>query len=721
MADKGSLVRRFFELLEANADDRWLVPSLGRDEIHNDDLESFHGNEDETHEDSKTYSSAYEGMTFRDSADDGTEGAVAESGGGSVHGEFPLEAEAERFEDRLRFLAAVARLWRSAARPELWPPHDSISAAALAEWMKTARRNLVRLRELIDRMYAVEVPEPTSGVEGVMEFDRRRVLKGHLLDLTVSTAVETTAAARALAAVLSRTAELPAAETPTEKSQTRETSSVQMVEQPLSEAAWETVAIRLERAIAQADVTSARKLVSAFVVLFRNEPLLVHPPGDGGPPAPALRAQTALQFLESLLARLPRLGLLRETYQLTKLARAMERNDPPEGKRVSSFDQLFRTAVVAVVDALVASATEWGPEADSRIRTKGGIPPQEEGEDGPLAPALRQIAESFHRLWLEHSQTLRLSALEAVLSDDDWEELKEFIKTYGSDLFTVRFLTLSNVRGIIGQGVTAWLDRQTDPDTAGNFSAGETTPKLLDAWAEGRLDRSVTAKHLEVVLQSLVEHYDEYRDYNTTTTQSDYGENLYILLDFLRLKVAYERYAWRLRPLTLAHEVLCRRGHDALAASWREFIAGKTHGLADELLTKLTAREIEHGIRVRTVRDRLEERFVQPLQIDQAAARVARAATAAKEMAGATNPPPESHPAFVGLVAAIQPLAESPTGVGLDVPAWLRRLEDELRRFRTGLDETDSHDDELLLPPGPPLDFAELKRQLNEWERPLGE
>src|SRR5207248_3000297 len=205
----------------------------------------------------------------------------------------------------------------------------------------------------------------------------------------------------------------------------------------------------------------------------------------------------------------------------------------------------------------------------------------------------------------------------------------------------------------------------------------DNRPKLVDDWADGKLDRGRAARLFEVVLQSLVEHYDEYRDYNTTTTQSDYGDNLYILLDFLRLKVAYDRYAWRLRPLTLAHEVLCRRGHDSLAASWRRFIAGKTNGLADELLAKLATRETEHGIRVRTVRDRLEEKFVQPLQIDQAAARVSRAAATAKELAGATNPPPEAHPAFVGLVGAIKPLADSPTGVGLDVPAWLRRLEEE--------------------------------------------
>src|SRR5439155_21527440 len=205
--------------------------------------------------------------------------------------------------------------------------------------------------------------------------------------------------------------------------------------------------------------------------------------------------------------------------------------------------------------------------------------------------------------------SLRLSALEAVLADADWADLKSFVRAWGGDLFTVRFLTLSNIRGILGQGVNAWLDRQADPDSQ---SPTETAPKLIDAWAEADLERGKTVRLFEIVLQSLVEYYDEYRDYNTTTTQSDYGENLYILLDFLRLKASYDRIAWRLKPLVLAHEVLCRHGLDGPAAEWREFIAGKTTHIADDLLTKLSAREAEHGMKPRTIRYLLEERFVAP-------------------------------------------------------------------------------------------------------------
>jgi hypothetical protein len=675
-ADRGPLVRRFFELLEANAEDRWSVPDLGLGPIPREPG-------DAGAEAGEVFESAYEGMTFKDSADDGEEGAVAE-GGGPAPGEFTLDGEAERAEDRLRFLAAVARLWRTAAMPDLWPKTDTAATAAVGEWLRTARHNLTALRGLTERLHQVPVPEPTGGVEGVMEYDRRRAIKGHLLELAVQTSVETAAAARALAALLSRATALPPG--PATLAGQGPTSDL---------AAWEPVAIRLERAVASGDAAGARRLLPAFVALFRHEPLLVCPPTDGGTSAQAVRAQTALQTIESLLARLPRLGLLRETYQLTKLARVMERNDPPEGRRVSSFDQLFRTAVTGVVDALLTSARDWGEDA---------------GEDGPLASALRQVADSFQGIWVDHSVGLRLSTLESVLDADDWTHLKAFIRNYGSDLFTVRFLTLSNVRGILGQGTAAWLDREAAQGDA------DSRPRLVEDWADEKADRNRAARQFEVVLQSLVEHYDEYRDYNTTTTQSDYGENLYILLDFLRLRVTYDRYAWRLRPMVLAHEVLCRRGFDRLAVKWREYLAGRTEKLARELLDELTAREAEHALKLRTVRDRLEERFVQPLRIDQAGARVARAAAAARDGQ------PEDNPSFTGLLAAIRPLSDHPSGVGLDVPTWLRRLEDELRKVRSADPEADGDAFEQYPFPQPlGLDFAELKKQLQDWEKPIGE
>lgn len=676
-ADRGPLVRRFFEMLEVNADDRWRVPVI---------LTAKRVADDDEDEDGDEFASAYEGMTYKDSTDDGVDGSLADDAPAPVTGDFPLDGESEHTTAGLRFLAAVARLWRLAARPDLFPANDSDGSAVVAGWVRNARENLAALTKLTEQIHAVPVPEPVGGVEGVSEFDRRRSVKAQLLDAAVQTAVETAAAARSLAAMMPKVQELPGGE-----KSLGPTAGIPV---------WEAAAIRLERAVASAQPENVRRQLSQFIKLFRHEPLLVCPPSEGGAPGPAIRAQTAQQMMESLLARLPRLGLLRETFHLTKLARQMERNDIPEGRRVSSFDVPFRTAVGGTVDAILTAAREWGEGAS---------------EDGPLAAALKQISESYQKLWLEHSQTLRLSSLESVLDQSEWNELKGFIKTYGGDLFTVRFLTTANVRGVLGQGTADWLDREAVQGDS------DPRPKLVEAWAEGKVDKTKAARHFETVLSALLEHYDEYRDYNTTTTQSDYGENLYILLDFLRLKVAYDRYAWRLRPLVLAHDVLCKRGYDRLASKWREFVGERTHRLAEELLTDLASREGEHGIKLRTVRDRLEEHFVQPLRVDQACSRVPRAAAARRDGQ------PEDNPAFQGLLAAIRPLAESPVGVGLDIPAWVRRLEDELRKVKL-MDPDDEADepaptanDEYPLPPHAALDLDDFRRQIKEWDSPLGE
>jgi hypothetical protein len=625
-------------------------------------------------------------MTYKDSTDDGVEGSVAGDPPEAV-GEFPLEGQADAIEDRLGFLHAVAKLWRIAARPDVWAPTEPSAGAgpndaAVVSWLTAARRANDSLGTFLDRLTAVAVPEPSGGHEGMIEFDRRRAIKGHLLDLGVAACVDVRGAALALAAVRTPGPELAAAPA---SPGTSPPAPGRGSDPP----SWESLLVRIVRAIGHGDPGAVRLVLPSFVHYFRREPLLYCPPSDGGKPREVLQAQTALAVLEDLVTRLPRLGLLRETFQLTKIARQMEWNNPPDGRRVSSFDQLFRTALTGVVETLLSAATTWGPDAI--------------GETGPLADSLFEIAKQFQDLWHQHSQSLRLSVLETIADDDDWEPVKGFVAKYGSDLFTVPFLGLSNMRGILARGVTAWLDHETE---TGEGAAKR--PRLIADWGAGAVDKPRTARSAEVVLQALVEHYDEYRDYNTTTTQSDYGENIHILLDMLRLKVRYDRIAWRMRPLALAHEALCQRGYDPLAAVWRSRIAEKTMDLADGLLNELTERETRYGVKLRTVRDRLEERFTRPLEIDRAAAQVAPAATAARS--GST----EDNPAFARLREATEPLEATISGVGLDVPTWVRRLEDALRLTR----------DRTADPPPPPpagLTYEELERQMEDWDKALGE
>jgi hypothetical protein len=55
--------------------------------------------------------------------------------------------------------------------------------------------------------------------------------------------------------------------------------------------------------------------------------------------------------------------------------------------------------------------------------------------------------------------------------------------------------------------------------------------------------------------------------------------------------------------------------------------------------------------------------------------------------------------------------------VGLDVPVWIRRLEEALRQTRA----REVADTEETIPLAPGLDFEELRRQLADWDKPLGE
>ena len=175
-----------------------------------------------------------------------------------------------------------------------------------------------------------------------------------------------------------------------------------------------------------------------------NEPLLFVPLSEGGEPRPILQARATLSLLESLLERLPPLGLIRETYHLVRLAKSMEKNGPESGRRVSEFDRLFRIALRSVVDTLLDAARQWDEEHSVRSE--------------PLVEVLRKIADSFLTIWVQHSQTLRLSAIEAVMDDSEWAPFRSFIRKYGRELFTAHFLTYGNVRGLLHRGVGEWLD-----------------------------------------------------------------------------------------------------------------------------------------------------------------------------------------------------------------------------------------------------------------------
>ncbi|HEV3258473.1 MAG TPA: hypothetical protein VG013_16470 [Gemmataceae bacterium] len=658
--DRWTLVKKFFDYLEANAEEEWQVPVLHRPAVPG---ETDHG------EDS-LYSAAYDDVTYRDSADDSEEGAVA---GGGPQEDFDLDIDVEGLEVRLRFLSTVARLWQIAARSAAaGSGRAAQEEQALASWLAVARENRRKLLILLDDLHAWPVPEPLGSYDSLVEYDRRRHVKEQLLYTAISTCLDASMALGTLAGVLGEAGGEPAAAAPWRPE-------------------WERAAVRLEQALLRGDAGTVRTLLPQFLEHFRHEPLLFTALSDSGRPREILRVRRAQAVLQALVTNLPRLGLLRETYELLRTARAMEQVNPPEGRGVTEFNRLFQAGYQAVVEAAIDSACARAP-----------APPA----DRELVEVLEAMSWPFVSLWVEHSASLQLSALEMLPGEEEWQPLREFVRKYGGDLFHARFMTLANLRGILHRGVGAYLDYLAEnPDPL--------HPLRLLADLGRSVSRENAVRWLQCILQALVENYEEYKDYNTTTPQSDYGENLHTLLDFLRLKASYERHAWQGRPVVMAHEMLVRRGRMGAALLWTEAYQAISGEWADQHLDGLAKLEQAHGMQLRTVADRLRERFVLPLAIDRVCALIEPA------MVEARRPGPRA--TFERLREELQDLAGTPSGVGLDVPAWLRQLELEVHRVRARRTALAALAEDFFPVPKKTLSFDELREQVQQWEKPLSD
>jgi hypothetical protein len=651
------LVVRFFDLLEANADENWQVPRLDVLGVSEHAADEQPASEPE--EDDDEFAAAYEGMTYKDSADDDVEGELLDI---MPQKDFDLTEEAPRVSGRLAFIASLGGLWNLGARVVRAATEDrrQHAQAAAAGWLAQARQNYQDLLALLDRIHMHEIPRPTGAFESIVEYDRRNVIKHNLLGLAVATCLDQAFAVGALQGVCA-SGDAPAG---------------------LFGTAWEQTGLLLERAMMRADVEEVRRLLPEFTASFRHEPLLYTSLHQGGHPHQVLRASIAQRILRGLVQSLPRQGLLRETYRLVRLGRAMEAGQVLRAPRTSEYIRIFESGLKAITEAIVEAA-----------RRDGAAPLR-------VAEAMEQIVEPFLVTWKDHSEGVQIASLEIVQRDEHWQRIRDFIRRYGRDLFNARFLALGNLRGILQRGVGAWLEQlRNDPLLSANV-------RLIE-----ELDHDITRADAErmlfVILQALVDNYDHLRDYNATTAQSDYGDNLYQLLDFLRLKTSYDRTAWLLKPLTLVHEVLARHDGEA-AALWREEVEELTREAADDHLQELDRLEREHGIRLATIADHLGERFVKPMAIDRLCALIAPALHEAREHFDRDEP--------CRLEEELRPHADVPSGVGLALPAWLTRLEGELHRVRAAESALGSLIEAHAPVPAVAVPFEELAEQLRDWQ-----
>jgi hypothetical protein len=662
-----ALIQKFFDYLEANAEDYWDVP----------DWEMAEAN-DPKEENESPFAAAYEGITYRDTADDDTEGPIADGSGPPPDLDF--EREAERVIKRLRFVSTVARLWQIAAwrcgkgvgtlkpidRPvgslvETKSP-DPFSASAFQEalctWLSLTLEHQQKLLRLMESIFDHPIPEPMGSYDSMVEYDRRRLLKEHLLHTVVATGLDSRLAAVAIRSALSAAEE----------------------RSPISQDApqWEPLIHRLVQSLLRGDSQQAREVLPAFVQSFQKEPLLFPALTEGGHPRQILRVRIAQTFLRTLLGNLPRLGLLREAFELLKTAWEMERANAPEGSAITEFNHLFQAAYQAVVETIVTSSASWPAAADDlplafdivgqrpySTATRPGS-----GSDSRLIDILEKLTQPFLQLWMHHSQTLRVSVVEK-LRPEEWQDVRRFIERHGRDLFHARFMTLANLRGILRGGIQAFFDfLRENPDPL------HPVQLIDDIETEGMNPGGLDIVRLmQCILEILVENYDVYLDYNTTSPRSDYGENLHVLLDFLRLKATYERHAWQLRPLEWAHEVLVRKDQPNAARIWRHRGSLVTSYLASKDLEELDGLEKKHGLRLASISDLLQERFEMSMEIDRLCALVEPAINEADSQGESQR--------FADFQRQLDSFPTQPGGAGVDLPIWLRRLEQEVQRVRS--------------------------------------
>jgi len=664
--DRWPLTQKFFDYLEANADEYWDVPRLelvGESAPNGADAEQ--GDDDSE----GLFSAAYENVTYRDTTDDGFEGEMLE--GGIPTTDFELALEADRISRRLAFLATVARLWKLAAAASRAPgaageDRDEV----LAGWRSQALAGHGGLFQLARAVHGYRIRSSSSALDAMVEYDRRRGIKDALLEWIVAACVETADAAHFLLAAVDREEPIDALE------------------------AWEASAREVLRAVFRGDGDCVRAVWPELLVALSRQPLLYVPTSRGGNPQRIVASRSVQRTLARLLTYAPRLGLLTETYQLLETIQEMERSHAVGPGAITEFDRLFEIGCRGICECLVVSSEDWPEEATGR---RGPARPS----DAELVGCLEHATQLLLQCWMDHSRNIRLSVLETVADNGRWRKLKKFVRSYGHDLFTQSFMNYGNLRAILHQGADAFLrSLEEEPDA-------EAPLRLVDD-----LDRGIpcedAARWLELACEAVVENYSEYVDYNSTTTQSDHGEMLYTLLDFLRLLASYDRVAWNMKPIVVAHDVMVREGRDAAAGIWQEVVAGRTASVAEDHLERFERLSKQYGMWLPSIAERLGERFVQPLSIDRFCALV-RPAT--EDLQG--EPPSRS---FERLEQEVARFTREPSGVGFEVPRWLEALEDEVARVRSRAPEEHEPEDPTTPIPQVRLSRQEAERQLESWE-----
>ena len=681
MVERPRMMRRLLDFLEANAEEWWSVPSIlgeakangngvtGKDEFQ--DLEGIES--DPADDEENVFGAAYDDVVFRDTAEDGNWGNTVDDQAPGVR-TTEFEQINRQLEPRLKFLLAVGHLYQLSAASLAADLHagaefDSDMVDALVRWHRQSQRWQIDLAELMETIADYDVEESSGDHDANIEYDIQLQVRYYLLHQVINTLICHRNAERLLNGVI-----------PENVTVARGNEQDRRL----------TVAYR---AIVQRDVAAVKLLLPDLLTRLKRNPLLYVPLDHGGEPGQVLRIQSLQSVVRFLLRELPRMGLLRETWHLLYAAFQMERKWHPPGQAITEFDRLFEIALRSSLEALIGSVHTW--------RGGGKVETEE------LVEAIGKVLEPYQWLWSEHSRTMRISAVDGMRNEEEWHDIAEFIQRYGGDLFHASQLTLGNIRAILHNGVEWYLD----------YLEEERDPlkpiRLLDDLESGHIDEESAAWCLEQIYSIIVDRFDRFLEYNTTTTQSDYGEMIFSLLEFLRLEARYDRDSWNLMPLTLVHNSLARARLTEASEIWEATFEMQTADIADQHLEDLTRLQKKYGMKMPTITDHLNERFVKPLDVNRILALVKQSVLDSRQ--GIRN-----SEAFTQLRDEVNEYLKGSWGSGVDIPQWLRQMDREISEAaRTNYVGRPTAEAELELP-AVLVSRDDFNLQCKQWRSSLG-
>ena len=692
--ERWNLTRKFFDFTEANADHYWQVPAIElSDDMFEADtsnpdaatMDDFHGTimdlmsqmDDEGEEDDDAYhdrekpffdndssfegdsddgdslySAAYENVTYHDTTDDGVDDSLMDAKQPDFNDGDDLELanETERISDRLTFIVTLSKLWKFvteklAGLPELTSDEKRKEKVVehLDSWLLQVVRYGKGLDLLLRKAATYKVPPPRGTGDSLLEYDRHRGTKEILLDRITWTHVDVLDAKMIIESFLG-------------KEHWREVTED-----------WEKAVLEVNHFVFQCDVAKVRKRWSPMLRLLSRETILYVPTSRGGKPWAIVRCRRIQQAIMRLMEYAPRLGLITEAFQVLETVQEMEESNPISPGAITEFDKLVETATRAITKSIALSSKKW------RFRNNEPVDTQ----DAALVDYMERIIEMLLASWLSHSRQIRISPIESMVDRDEWAQVKRFITQYGRDIFTQQNMGFGNLRAMLHQGVDNYLRALLRIKT--EEGEVEMASQLLEDLERGNIDWDATVSRLELIIESIAENYSEYVDYNSTTTHSDHGDKLFMLLDMLRVQIGYERVSWNLKPVYWVHDAMIRAGCDEAALLWEKAVGRRSVNAAEDHLRHYTRLSEKYGMWLPSVHERLQERFVRPLQVDRMCGLVPKAMRQAKGDAPKT--------AFKELYEQIENFAKEPMGVGFEMPEWLTALQDEVMATRT--DEPD--------------------------------